>query len=137
MSTHDLRTQIDAAGGVLWRMVEGQPRLAVVHRPRYDDWSLPKGKRDPEENFTSAALREVKEETGCSARLGFQAGIIRYRVSDYSKEVRFWHMYCEDNCIFEPSPEVDHLLWLSVEDALHKLDYPGERALLRARRVTS
>jgi 8-oxo-(d)GTP phosphatase len=138
MSTEETQSQIEAAGGLLWRVVDGQPQLAVVHRPRYDDWSLPKGKVEPGESFETAAVREVQEETGCSARLGMMAGTLRYLVDGFTKEVRFWHMDVEGECQFISSPEVDQLAWLSIPDALRKLDYPGERAILRAsRRYTS
>jgi 8-oxo-dGTP pyrophosphatase MutT (NUDIX family) len=134
MCTEDTSTDIKAAGGLVWREIDGQPRLAVVHRASYDDWSLPKGKLKPGEDFTAAALREVQEETGCTVRLGQQAGIVRYRVNGMSKEVRFWHMFVEGECQFTPSSEVDRLEWLSVEEALNRLDYPGEKAIVRVTR---
>jgi 8-oxo-dGTP pyrophosphatase MutT (NUDIX family) len=123
---------IYAAGGLLWRVMDGQPRLAVVHRPRYDDWSLPKGKLKPGEDFSAAALREVLEETGCRACLDRPAGIIRYQVEGAHKEVRFWHMHLLEEGSFQPSPEVDQLAWLTVTEALARLDYAGDRALVRA-----
>lgn len=134
MATEESQSQIEAAGGLLWRVVDGQCQLAVVHRPHYDDWSLPKGKVEQGESFEAAAVREVQEETGCSARLGPMAGTLRYQVDGFTKEVRFWHMDVEGECQFISSPEVDQIAWLNIPDALQKLDYPGERAIVRASR---
>lgn len=122
---------IYAAGGLLWRTVKDQRLLAVVHRPRYDDWSLPKGKLKPGEGFSEAALREVQEETGCHARLGRPAGTARYQVEGRRKEVRFWHMHLEEEGPFQPSEEIDRLEWLSIDAAQARLSYAGERALVR------
>jgi 8-oxo-dGTP pyrophosphatase MutT (NUDIX family) len=121
-----------AAGGLLWRTVGNQRLLAVVHRPRYDDWSLPKGKLKPGEDFETAALREVEEETGCRALLDRPAGIVRYRVEGAGKEVRFWHMYLQEEGAFRPSEEVDRLEWLTIAEALDRLSYADERELLRS-----
>ena len=86
--------RVRAAGGVLWREVDGQVRVAVVHRPRYDDWSLPKGKLDPGELEVAAAVREVEEETGFTCVVGRGLGVTRYRVldngRDVPKRVRWW-----------------------------------------------
>ena len=77
----------------MWRTgPTGTAELAVIHRPKYDDWSLPKGKLKPGEGFREAALREVEEETGCRARLLLFAGITFYFVSRRPKVVLFWHM---------------------------------------------
>jgi len=123
---------IYAAGGLLWRTAAAGRLLAVVHRPRYDDWSLPKGKRKPGEDFEAAALREVQEETGCRAHLDQLAGVVRYRFEGAAKEVRFWHMHLEKEGEFRPCKEVDRLEWLTVDEALQRLSYANEQELLRA-----
>jgi 8-oxo-dGTP diphosphatase len=103
----------------------------VIHRPRYDDWSLPKGKLDPGEGFRRAALREVEEETGCRARLLRFAGASVYRVGLRPKLVLYWHMRVDASRPFEPNREVDRLEWLAPRAALERLAHPGERRILR------
>ncbi len=119
---------IQAAGGLVWR----GGRLAVIHRPKHRDWSLPKGKLEPGETFPDAALREVAEETGCRARLGEFAGYTLYRVKRRPKLVLFWHMFAEGACRFEATGEVDRLEWLRPSEALAKLNHEVERRLLRS-----
>ncbi len=119
---------IQAAGGLVWR----GGRLAVIHRPKHRDWSLPKGKLEPGETFPDAALREVAEETGCRARLGAFAGYTLYRVKRRPKLVLFWHMFAEGACRFEANGEVDRLEWLRPSEALAKLNHEVERRLLRS-----
>jgi 8-oxo-dGTP pyrophosphatase MutT (NUDIX family) len=129
---------IKAAGGLVWRFGPGGPRLAVIHRPRRGDWSLPKGKLKPEESFTGAARREVAEETGCRPRLGRFAGFTLYFVKRRLKLVLFWHMSVRHAGRFRPNEEVDRLEWLTPEKALKRLDHPAERRLVRgAREVRS
>src|SRR5919107_5109381 len=81
---------VKAAGGVVRRDGAGGPELALVHRPRYDDWSFPKGKLDPDETLPFAAAREVTEETGQRVRLGPVLGDVHYRVPEGDKLVRYW-----------------------------------------------
>src|SRR3712207_2684245 len=115
--------QVRAAGGAV--MHEG--RVLVVHRPRYDDWSLPKGKLDPGEGFEEAALREVEEETGLRCRLGEFLGETTYRDhKDREKLVRFWTMEAGEGD-FEPDDEVDELRWVPLADAQQLLSYDFER----------
>ena len=121
---------IEAAGGLLWRQTPQGKEIAIVHRPNYDDWTLPKGKRDPGESWQQTALREIKEETGCEAQLDAFAGSTAYAVKGVAKVVLFWHMSLVEDCHFQANSEVDELLWLSAEDALEKLDYENERELL-------
>ena len=111
--------------------MNGAPTIAVIHRPKYDDWSLPKGKLDRGEGFRHAALREVEEETGCHARLLRFAGASVYRVDVRPKLVLYWHMNVEECRAFEPNREVDRLEWLSPRDAFARLAHPGERRVLR------
>jgi len=122
---------IKAAGGLVWRdSVQGR-EVAVIHRARYGDWTLPKGKLKPGEDWSDAAIREVKEETGYDVRLQSFAGKVSYRVGDAQKEVQFWNMMPIGDSKFEASEEVESVMWLSVQKALEVLDYEGERDLLR------
>jgi 8-oxo-dGTP diphosphatase len=106
--------------------------VAVVHRPKYGDWSLPKGKLDEGESFEDAALREVREETGLECELGEELEPARYtdrRGRD--KLVRFWLMRPTGGD-FVPSDEVDELRWLAPAEAVKLLDYDHDRALVNA-----
>jgi 8-oxo-dGTP diphosphatase len=120
---------VRAAGGVVVR----DGRVLAVHRPRYDDWSLPKGKLDPGESFEEAALREVREETGVRAELGEELPAVRY--VDHRgrpKLVRYWTMRVLDDPGFVPNDEVDELAWLTPEQARRRLTYEHDRALVAA-----
>ncbi len=120
---------IHAAGGVVVR----DGRVAVVHRPRYDDWTLPKGKLDPGEEFEEAALREVEEETGLSCRLRRELPSTRYRdAKGRAKLVRYWLMEPVEDAGFEPNREVDELRWLEPGEAAGLLSYEHDRDLVRA-----
>ncbi len=121
---------IQAAGGLVWRQGSNGRELAVIHRRRYQDWSLPKGKLKNGESWRQAALREVLEETGCEVLLGDFAGQIDYVVGGTPKRVLFWHMQTVADCQFHPNEEVDAIEWLSPGQALERLNYAGERALL-------
>jgi 8-oxo-dGTP diphosphatase len=125
------RWLILAAGGVLWRSGRRGPELAVIHRPRRRDWSLPKGKLEPGERFREAALREVREETGCRARLLRFAGSSFYLSKRGPKAVLFWEMAIEGKCRFEPNDEVDRLEWLTPSEAIERVHRASERRLLR------
>ncbi|MCP5115381.1 MAG: NUDIX hydrolase [bacterium] len=125
---------IRAAGGLVWWLTERGPRLALVHRPKYDDWSLPKGKLEPGESWLEAAVREVAEETGCEVRVAGFAGTISYLVKGRAKTVLFWNMERVGDCNFTPAQEVDQLLWLSRGKALELLHHPAERTLLNGAR---
>ncbi|RDZ54050.1 NTP pyrophosphohydrolase [Haloferax sp. Atlit-4N] len=114
-----------AAGGVLRR---DDGRLCLVHRPRYDDWSLPKGKLEPGETLVETAVREVREETRCEVDCGRFAGRYEYRVP---KGVFVWHMRVADERPFEPDGEVDARQWVTPAEALERLTYETERALVR------
>ena len=105
-----------------------------MHRPRYDDWSFPKGKRDGNESDADTALREVEEETGFRCRLGRDLGGVTYRdARGRDKIVRYWLMTIDDprSTSNVPNREVDELRWCSVRDALHLLTYEHDRLLLR------
>src|SRR5690242_15780196 len=117
--------EVKAAGGVVVR----DGRIAVVHRPRYDDWSLPKGKLDPGESFEQAALREVQEETGLVCELGEELSSTSYHDrKGRSKLVRYWLMDPVEG-EFEPNDEVDQLRWLTPREAAALLTYPRDAEL--------
>ncbi|ORV39646.1 NUDIX hydrolase [Mycolicibacter engbaekii] len=121
---------IHAAGAVLWRMRHGAVEVAVIHRPRYDDWSLPKGKVDPGENEPVTAVREILEETGQHAHLGRRLGAVSYPVAQGTKKVRYWAARALGGD-FTPNDEVDELAWLPVDAAMQELQYPHDRKILR------
>ena len=119
-----------AAGGLVWRTGRREARLAVIHRPKRDDWSLPKGKLEPGEDFTTAALREVEEETGLAASLRGFAGCTVSEGRRGTKVVLYWHMRVEGPARFVPNEEADQLEWLTPKEALARLDDDAERRLL-------
>ena len=120
--------EVRAAGGVVIR----DGLVAVVHRPRYDDWSLPKGKLDAGETFEAAALREVWEETGLRAAVGRELPPVHYEVRGRPKVVRYWLMSVDEDPGFSPNEEVDELRWLSPEDALALLTYDRDKGVVAA-----
>jgi 8-oxo-dGTP diphosphatase len=127
--------EVRASGGVVWRRAPGGAlQLVVVHRPRYDDWSLPKGKLDPGESWEDAALREVYEEVGLRCRLGDELPTVRYRDNKgRSKAVRYWLMEAEDGAApFTPNREVDEMRWVDVDEAAALLSYPHDAELVRS-----
>jgi 8-oxo-dGTP diphosphatase len=123
---------IEAAGGIVWREAARGREIAVIHRARYDDWTLPKGKLDEGERWQDAALREVKEETGCEAVLESFAGAVSYTVKGVAKVVLFWNMNVAAPCQFQPSEEVDEMIWAPLPEAIGMLSYQIEKDLLNA-----
>jgi 8-oxo-dGTP diphosphatase len=115
---------IEAAGGVVWRRTSsGTVKVLLVHRPRYDDWSLPKGKLDPGETHKAAALREVEEETGLHCKAKAELVELRYTDrKDRPKRVRYWAMEPVSG-EFEPNDEVDEIKWVAADDAARWLTY--------------
>jgi 8-oxo-(d)GTP phosphatase len=130
---------IRAAGGVLWRSAgtdaSGEPKVevAVIHRPRYDDWTIPKGKLAPGESEIEGAVREVWEETGYRVRVGRALGEIRYtKKTNWGfrpKVVRFWAMHA-DGGSFVPNHEVDELRWVPLDTAFDLLTYDRDKEIL-------
>ena len=121
---------IPAAGGAVWRPgPDGGIETALVHRPKYDDWSLPKGKLDPGEHALMAAVREVTEETGLSALVGRRSVQTRYPVLDGLKRVDYWLMQAGGGA-FQPTDEVDELRWLPVSEADALVTHEHDRAVL-------
>jgi 8-oxo-(d)GTP phosphatase len=121
-----------AAGAVVWRSIEGSSHVevAIIHRPRYDDWSLPKGKVDLGETEPAAAVREVYEETGHRAHLGHSLATVRYPVLQAVKRVRYWAAR-DLGGEFTATAEVDDLVWMPAKDAMGKMSYPHDRKVLR------
>jgi len=123
--------EIRAAGGAV--VCDGL--IAVVHRPKYDDWSLPKGKLEPGETWEQAALREVEEETGLRCTLAEPLEPTRYTDRrGRPKEVRYWRMDVALDTGFEVSDEVDELRWVPLEEAPALLTHAHDRALVRTER---
>jgi 8-oxo-dGTP diphosphatase len=113
-------------------VLDADGRVALVHRPEYDDWTLPKGKLDEGETFEQAALREVEEETGLRCRLGRELPSVRYEVRARPKLVRYWVMTVSASAGFRPNDEVDELRWLSPRDAEALLTYDRDKGVLAA-----
>ena len=124
---------IEAAGGVVSKVTsKGVQKVLLIHRPRYDDWSFPKGKLDPGETHRQAALREVEEETGLRCRTGEE--LLEARYADRKgrpKRVRYWTMEPIEGD-FTPNDEVDEVRWLPVEEAAELLTYAHDRSVLGA-----
>ena len=130
----DDAADLTAAGGVLWRDNRGALEVLLVHRPSYDDWSLPKGKPDVHENPIQTAVREVTEETGLPFTLGVFLTTAHYRIGSREKSVSYWSMRLADGCDDEPAStdaeEVDDFAWVSLAKAAGRLTYPTDRAVL-------
>ena len=125
--------EVKASGGVVWRRGDDGVEIVIVHRPRYDDWSLPKGKLDKGETWEDAALREVEEEIGLRCTLVRELPPTSYRdPKGRAKVVRYWLMEATgDGPGFEPSDEVDTLEWVAAWRAPNALTYPRDAELVR------
>lgn len=126
--------QVRAAGGVVWRPDgDADVQVCVVHRPRYDDWTLPKGKLEPGEHPMVAAVREVAEETNLCGVPQVRLPSIHYRTRDgQPKVVDFWSMRMVSGGDFEPNDEVDEVRWLGVGEATRLVTYPDDAQVLAA-----
>ena len=128
--------EIVSAGAVVARRNAGSTEVLLVHRPKYDDWSFPKGKVDPGEHVVATAVREVAEETGLDIRLGPPLGTQRYLVANGTpkpKDVHYWSgrvVGDDDVSTYAPNDEVDQVTWLSTEDARERLTYAYDRDTL-------
>ena len=124
--------EVRAAGGVVMRFGESGPECLVVHRPRYDDWSFPKGKLDKGEKHKAAAIREVEEETGVQAVPLRKLSEDRYRVGGITKVVRWWLMRPEVDGTNgrKADDEVDIAKWIPVAEARRILTYAHDTRLL-------
>jgi 8-oxo-dGTP diphosphatase len=130
---------VRAAGGLVWRIgPEREMEVLLVHRPRYDDWSLPKGKVDPGESDEDCARREVLEETGVRAELEAPLPEVRYvDRKGRPKVVRYWCMrpvVVPD--VFVPNHEVDEIAWATRAEAVRRLTYQHDRDLVTALRAS-
>jgi 8-oxo-(d)GTP phosphatase len=122
-------TAVYAAGGVIWRVVEGKLMVLAIHRTAYADITLPKGKVDPGETLAETAVREIFEETGIRVRLGIPVGVSRYRMPrGRQKIVHYWAAHATDEAIrasaFVPNREIAALEWITPKKALTHLSYP-------------
>lgn len=126
-------TEIDiAAGGLLEDGSGSDFRIAVIYRPKHDDWSLPKGHVDPGETIEEGALREVLEETGCTAEIIEIVQPTSYLVKGQPKIVVFYRMRVIDRPEFEPNKEVTNIKWLPPAEAVQQLYYRVERRVVKA-----
>ena len=131
MSPKRFKASIRAGGGVVHRTNGKAGEYLLVHRPRYDDWTLPKGKLNRREGYLEAALREVREETGVRADQPVRVGSIGYMTDQGNRKVvRWWLMGTEDAGRFTPNNEVDEVAWLSKGKAMKRLDYEADRNVL-------
>lgn len=129
-SGHDTSV-IMAAGGILERITAKGPKIAVIYRERYgSEWCLPKGKLKLGESLEQGALREIEEETGCTARIKRFAGASNYLVKDGPKIVVYWIMEPVGECNFKPTDEVLKLEWLSPEDAITRVAHDNQKSLI-------
>jgi 8-oxo-dGTP pyrophosphatase MutT (NUDIX family) len=115
---------VRAAGGIVVR----DGRVLLVHRPKYDDWSFPKGKLDADETWEEGALREVEEETGLRCTIGEEVGRSHYSVLQGPKEVRYFSMRSDDDA--HAQNEVDEVRWVPLDDARAFLTHDRDRELL-------
>lgn len=123
---------LSAAGGVVTRATPAGLEILLVHRHRYGDWSLPKGKPEPGESLEQTALREVREETGQDVELLEFLGETHYVVKQVPKVVRFWRMRpVGTSAPIQDRDEVAEAGWFSTTEALARLTYPGEREIVR------
>lgn len=128
-------TAVYAAGGVVWRVVDDKLRVLLIHRTRYRDVTLPKGKVDPGEMLAETAVREVFEETGIRVALGVPVGVSRYRLpSKRTKIVHYWSAEATDAAIrasaFVPNKEIAAIEWVTAKKALSRLSYPVDVEIL-------
>jgi len=131
VSPKRFKASVKAGGGVLVRQGNSKPEFLLVHRPRYDDWTLPKGKLNRREGYLEAALREVREETGVRADHPVNVGSIGYQTDQGNRKVvRWWLMEAADMGKFKPNNEVDEVAWLNKAKAMKRLDYEADHNVL-------
>ena len=131
MSNAPMLPDVRAAGAVVTR---AGGKVLLVHRPRYDDWSFPKGKLDRGEHVTAAGVREVAEETGLDVRLGPPLRAQRYATGNRMKTVNYWMgrvIGSDDVSTYVPNDEIDEVAWVPFDDAMNLLSYPYDRETLR------
>jgi len=135
LSQQSTEAFIKAAGGLVWRDTQGGRQLLIIHRQRYDDWSLPKGKLEPGESWPEAARREVSEETGYAVTFQDFAGVTTYYHGRRPKVVLFWNMIVSgvDGALpadEESVGEVDQMVWVDAGQVAARLTYPDEKELV-------
>ena len=130
MSARQFKASIKAGGGVVHRRDNGKSEFLLVHRPRYDDWTLPKGKLARREGYLEAALREVREETGVRANRPVDVGSIGYATAQGNRKVVRWWLMETVTEKFKPNAEVDEVAWLTTGKARKRLDYEADRNVL-------
>lgn len=125
------RPKVMAAGGVVLREFEGEQQVLLIHRRKYDDWSLPKGKGMTDEYLPETAVREIYEETGVRVRLDLRLSTIRYKVPKGRKDVHYWRAGVITQEHRDPDDEVERAEWFNAAKALKKASYDDDRALIR------
>ena len=131
MSKQSNAPLIQAAGAVLWRKSDKlKLEIAIIHRPRYDDWSLPKGKVESGESHISAGYREIQEETGYESTFGPEIGTVVYKLEGAPKEVRYWAAAATVKTGTPNPQEVDEVLWLEPIQAKEKLSNKDDRTIV-------
>ena len=131
-----METEINAAGGIVIDKETGTPRVLLVHRPSYDDWSFPKGKLEPDETIEEAAMREVREETGLECRIIRKLATLRYRYRTRKegrlrpKAVHYFLMEPVRGAVRVAGEEVDRAEWVNFDEAPGRLSYEQDRNLL-------
>ena len=121
---------IQAAGAVVWRNQNGQTEIAIIHRPKYDDWSFPKGKAEIGESLIACAHREVLEETNIQTEFGAFLGDVEYLTPDGKKRVSFWAAKAINQTDFNPNSEVDQLSWVNVKKVKELLTLDTDKKIL-------
>ena len=122
---------IRAAGALLWReRSAGEIEIALVHRPRYGDWSLPKGKIDENETALACAYREVFEETGIKARFTRQLGTVEYEDNNTQKRVKYWVAQALGTSDFVANEEVDQIRWLKPSDSIELATHQSDKEMI-------
>jgi 8-oxo-dGTP diphosphatase len=127
---HENACVVVAAGGLIVRKASASNQVMIVHRKRYGDWTLPKGKLKEGESYQAAALREVKEETGCLCQLGEYAGALGYQANGVPKVVLFWRMSVIEQGAIQDLEESKEVEWLSIPAAIERLTYDQEKTFL-------
>jgi len=128
-------TAVYAAGGVVWRVVDDKLRVLLIHRTKYRDVTLPKGKVDPGETLAETAVREIREETGIAVALGVPVGVSRYRLpSSRTKVVHYWAAEATEAAVrastFVPNKEIAAIEWVGLKKARKHLSYPVDIEIL-------
>jgi 8-oxo-dGTP diphosphatase len=132
MSNNSAEKRITAAGTVTLRPGKGREQeVLLVHRPRYNDWSLPKGKLNPDEYLPACSVRETAEETAVAVRLGIPVNRISYPVGGGTKTVYYWRARALAEGRHKPDAEIDDTTWLPLSLAMELISYADERPLLR------